>query len=139
MLGGVPVPFARGLAGHSDGDVASHALADAVLGAALGETLGDHFPSSDERWRDMGGVALLERVAALTRARGWAVQSAHVVIMAEAPPLQPHLAAMGYALSTALAAPSAVTVGATSTDGLGLVGRGEGIAASAVALVGSIS
>lgn len=136
MLGGVRVPHGAGLLGHSDGDAVSHALADAVLGAAGLGDLGRHFPSSDERWRGIAGVDLLGRVAALARDAGFAVASAHVVVIAQAPRLSPHTGAMAAALATALAVdPSVVAVSATTTDGMGFTGRGEGIAASAVVLL----
>ncbi len=140
MLGGVHVPHPAGLEGHSDGDAVSHALADAVLGAAGLGDLGRHFPSSDERWRGITGADLLARVAALARQAGFAVTSAHVVVVAQAPRLSPHIAAMTVALSAALGVdPSAVAVSATSTDGMGFTGRGEGIAASAVVLLTPVS
>lgn len=136
MLGCVEVPGERGLAGHSDGDAAAHALADACLGAAGLGTMGDHFPSSDERWRGTPGREFLERVAALLAGAGARVSSAQVVVVCAAPRLAPHLGAMGEAMSAALGTPlGTVTLSATSGDGLGATGRGEGIAASAVALI----
>ena len=135
-LGCIAIEHDRGLAGHSDGDVAAHALASALLAAAAAGTLGEHFPSGDERWRDATGATLLAAVAATLRERGAAVTSASVVIVAEAPRLQPHLTAMAAAMAAALGVDAdRITVGATSSDGLGAAGRGEGIAASAVALV----
>jgi 2-C-methyl-D-erythritol 2,4-cyclodiphosphate synthase len=140
MLGGVPVPHDAGLEGHSDGDAVSHALCDAVLGAAGLGDLGRHFPSSDERWRGIAGVELLRHVAGLAREAGFAVASAHVVAIAQAPRLAPHTAAMTAAIAAALGVePSRVAVSATSTDGMGFTGRGEGIAASAVVLLAPIS
>jgi 2-C-methyl-D-erythritol 2,4-cyclodiphosphate synthase len=140
MLGGVPVPHDAGLEGHSDGDAVSHALCDAVLGAAGLGDLGRHFPSSDERWRGIAGVELLRHVAGLAREAGFAVASAHAVAIAQAPRLAPHTAAMAAAIAAALGVdPSCVAVSATSTDGMGFTGRGEGIAASAVVLLAPIS
>jgi 2-C-methyl-D-erythritol 2,4-cyclodiphosphate synthase len=140
MLGGVPVPHDAGLEGHSDGDALSHALCDAVLGAAGLGDLGRHFPSSDERWRGITGVELLRQVAGLAREAGFAVASAHAVAIAQAPRLSPHIAAMAAAIAAALGVePSRVAVSATSTDGMGFTGRGEGIAASAVVLLAPIS
>jgi len=140
MLGGVHVPHDRGLLGHSDGDAVSHALADAVLGAAGLGDLGKHFPSSDERWRNAASLDLLRRAAALVTEAGFTVVSAQVVAVAQAPRLQPYLAAMGEALAEALgSAAGRVAVSATSSDGLGFVGRGEGVAASAVALLAPLS
>jgi 2-C-methyl-D-erythritol 2,4-cyclodiphosphate synthase len=136
MLGCVRVPYERGLAGHSDGDVAVHALCDAMLGAAGEGDMGRHFPSSDSRWRDTPGADFLRAVAALLMAREARLVSAHVVVVAQEPRLASHLEGMTAACAAALAADaSSVTVSVTSTDGLGFTGRGEGIAASAVALV----
>ena len=140
MLGGVHIPHPAGLEGHSDGDAVCHALCDAVLGAAGLGDLGRHFPSSDDRWRGAAGVDLLGHVACLARAAGWQVASAHVVVVAEAPRLAGHTPAMGAALAEALGVSLArVAVSATSTDGMGFTGRGEGIAASAVVLLAPIS
>ena len=136
MLGCVRVEHESGLAGHSDGDVAVHALCNALLGAAGLGDMGSRFPSSDERWRDAGGERFLGEVAGLLAAAGATVQSAQVVIVAQAPRLAPHLSAMAAACAGALGvAGGVVTVSVTSTDAMGFAGRGEGIACSAVALV----
>lgn len=138
-LGGVLVPHDRGLEGHSDGDVVCHALADAILGAAGQGDLGRHFPSSDERWAGAPSLRFVAEAARLARAAGFQVQSAHVVAVAAEPRLAPHLDAMRAALAQAAGvAPECLAVGATSTDGMGFTGRGEGIAASAVALLAPI-
>jgi 2-C-methyl-D-erythritol 2,4-cyclodiphosphate synthase len=140
MLGGVAVPHDRGLEGHSDGDAVAHALADAVLGAAGLGDIGRHFPSSDEQWRGVAGTALLARTAELARIAGWSVESAQVVAVCEQPRLAAHLDAMRAALARALGVDTdRVAVSATSTDGMGFTGRGEGIAASAVVLLAPIS
>ncbi len=140
LLGGVEVPHDQGLEGHSDGDVAVHALADAVLGACGQGDLGRHFPSSDERWRGVSSLVLLRTAAELAREQGLQVESAQVVVICERPRLAPHVDAMRQALAGALGVePSRVAVGATSTDGMGMTGRGEGIAASAVVLLAPIS
>lgn len=139
MLGGIEVPHDRGLEGHSDGDAAAHALADAVLGGAGRGDLGAHFPSGEERWRGAAGIDLLRRAAELAAEAGWQVVSAQVVVLAEQPRLAAHTAAMGAAMAAALGvAADRLAVSATSTDGMGLVGRMEGIAASAVVLLTSI-
>jgi 2-C-methyl-D-erythritol 2,4-cyclodiphosphate synthase len=139
MLGGVHVPNDQGLEGHSDGDVVAHALADAVLGAAGLGDIGRHFPSDDPLWKDLAGVDLLGRVAALARAVGYEVASAQVVAIAEAPRLAPYTEAMATALAGALAVPrERIAVSATTTDALGALGRGEGLAASAVVLLSPI-
>ena len=140
LLGGVEVPHDKGLEGHSDGDVATHALADAVLGAAGQGDLGRHFPSTDERWRGVSSLVLLQHAAELARHNGLIVESAQVVVICERPRLAPHVEAMRQALAGALGvAADQVAVSATSTDGMGMTGRGEGIAASAVVLLAPIS
>jgi 2-C-methyl-D-erythritol 2,4-cyclodiphosphate synthase len=136
MLGGVRIPHSRGLAGHSDGDAVVHALCDALLGAAGCGDMGRHFPSSEMRWRDAPSVDFLRAVATLLRERGLRVVSAQVIAVAEEPRLAEHLDAMAVACSAALGIDRALLqVSATSTDGMGFTGSGEGIAASAVALL----
>ena len=136
MLGGVRVPHGRGVLAHSDGDVAIHALCDAMLGAlALGD-IGRHFPPSDARWKDADSLVFLRHCDRLLRERGWRVGNADVTIVAEAPRVGPHVEAMRAALAGALDAPvDAVSVKATTTERLGFTGRGEGIAAHAVCLL----
>lgn len=139
VLGGVRIEHDRGLEGHSDGDAVSHALADAVLGAAGLGDLGRHFPGDDERWRGADSLALLAEVAALARERGLEVTGAQVVAVCEAPRLAPHVEAMASRLAAALGVPATrVAVGATTTDGMGFTGRGEGLLASAVVLLGPV-
>jgi len=136
MLGGVHIPYHRGLLGHSDGDAMVHALVDAILGAAGHGDMGKHFPSSDPRWKDTSGVEFLRIVAAKMEVEGWIVTSAHVVAVAEEPRLSGHLEAMAAAMSEALGLPAGtIAVGATTTDGMGFTGRGEGIMASATVLL----
>ncbi len=136
MLGCVRIPHDRGLAGHSDGDVVVHALCDALLGAAGQGDMGRHFPSAEERWRDTAGSEFLQAVAALLSATGARLLSAHVVVVAEQPRLAAHLEAMMDACAGALEVDGALLrITATSSDGLGFTGRGEGIAASAVVLL----
>ena len=140
MLGGIEVPFDRGLEGHSDGDAAAHALADAVLGGAGLGDLGSHFPSGEERWLGVAGLELLRQAADRARQAGWEVASAQVVVLAEQPRLAGHTAAMATAMAGALGiAAERLGVSATTTDGMGMIGRMEGIAASAVVLLASIS
>jgi 2-C-methyl-D-erythritol 2,4-cyclodiphosphate synthase len=136
VLGGVTIPFERGLAGHSDGDVLLHAIASALLGA-LGEgDLGRHFPSSDPVLAGVPSAEILARVAARVRAAGFAVENVDATVLAQAPRLAPHLEAMEKEIARALAiATERVNVKVTSTDGLGAIGRGEGVAAQAVVLL----
>jgi 2-C-methyl-D-erythritol 2,4-cyclodiphosphate synthase len=136
VLGGVPIPYARGLAGHSDGDVLLHAIASALLGAlGLGD-LGAHFPSSDPRWKGAASGAFVRHALGLVRERGYALGNLDATVIAERPRLAPHQPAMRRAVAELLgAAESDVNVKVTSTDALGALGRGEGIAAQAVVLL----
>jgi len=135
-LGCVDIPHDLGLAGHSDGDVAVHALCDALLGAAGLGDMGARFPSSDARWRDTSGRDFLVAVAELLAGVGALLGSAQVVVVAQSPRLAQRLGAMETAIAQALGvAEGTVRVAATTSDTLGATGRGEGIAASAVALV----
>lgn len=136
MLGGVRVAHGRGVVAHSDGDVAIHALCDAMLGAlALGD-IGRHFPPSDPRWKDAAGIDLLRRVDGLLRERGWRVGNADITIICELPKVGPHVVPMRTALAAALGVDEdVVSVKATTTETLGFTGRGEGIAAHAVCLL----
>jgi 2-C-methyl-D-erythritol 2,4-cyclodiphosphate synthase len=136
VLGGVRVPSDAGLDGHSDADVLSHAVGEALLGAlALGD-LGRHFPDSDPRYRGISSLALLREVLALVAARGGALVNVDATILAEAPRLSPHLEKMQQRLAETLdVREDRVSVKAKSPEGLGLLGRREGIAAMAVVSV----
>jgi 2-C-methyl-D-erythritol 4-phosphate cytidylyltransferase/2-C-methyl-D-erythritol 2,4-cyclodiphosphate synthase len=138
VLGGVRIAHHRGVVAHSDGDVVIHALCDAVLGA-LGEgDIGRHFPDSDPRYRGADSRVFLRQVAALMRAAGLRVVNADVTVMAEAPRIGPHRVAMAANLAADLEAPAeCINIKATTTERLGFVGRGEGIAASAAVLLES--
>ena len=135
-LGGVEVPFDRGLEGHSDGDALLHAIADAILGA-LGEgDLGAHFPSSDESLRGIASAELLLRVAATMRAAGYRLGNLDATILAQVPRLSPHQPAMTKRVAELLGAePGRVNLKVTSTDRLGAIGREEGIGAQAIVLL----
>ena len=135
-LGGVELPFDRGLEGHSDGDVLLHAVASALLGALGDGDLGRHFPSSDRALAGIASTEILARVGERVRARGLAVANIDATVVAQAPRLAGHLAKMEAVISDVLGIPAdAVNVKATSTDGLGAIGRGDGIAAFAVVLL----
>lgn len=136
ILGGVPVPSSFGLTGHSDADVLSHAVAEAMLGAlALGD-LGRHFPDTDPRYKGISSLTLLNKVLALVSARGARVINVDATLLAEAPRLAPWLPEMAKRLAETLGVdPGRVSVKATSPEGLGLLGRQEGIAAMAVVSV----
>jgi 2-C-methyl-D-erythritol 2,4-cyclodiphosphate synthase len=133
VLGGVELPGERGLAGHSDADVVAHAVADALLGAAGLGDLGEHFPDTDPVWADADSLGLLARVAELVRGAGWEAANVDCAVVLDAPKLAPHQAAMEERLGRA--AGTAVTVKAKRAEGIGAVGRGEGVACWAVALV----
>ncbi|MGH7666894.1 MAG: 2-C-methyl-D-erythritol 2,4-cyclodiphosphate synthase [Candidatus Dormibacteria bacterium] len=135
-LGGLEIAHERGLLGHSDGDVLCHALADAILGAAGLGDLGEHFPSSEERWRGASSLEMLHLVGEMVGAQGLAILGVDGTVIAEAPRLSPHRLQMAELVAGALGVGRAsVSVKVKSSDGLGLTGRGEGIAALAVARV----
>lgn len=136
MIGGVRVPHSHGVLAHSDGDVALHALCDAMLGAlALGD-IGVHFPPSDDRWKGADSRALLRHCNGLLAARGWQVGNADVTVICERPKIGPHAQAMRETIAADLAIDvERVSVKATTSERLGFTGRGEGIAAQAVCLL----
>jgi 2-C-methyl-D-erythritol 2,4-cyclodiphosphate synthase len=133
VLGGVVIPDGPGLVGHSDADVVAHAVADALLGPAGLPDLGTLFPASDDRYRGASSLELLREVVARVRATGWFVGNCDVVVAAERPRLAEHVGPMGVALGAIVE--GAVSVTPKRTEGVGAVGRGEGIAAWAVALL----
>ncbi len=136
ILGGVRIAHDQGLFAHSDGDVAIHALCDAMLGSvALGD-IGQHFPPGDEQWRDADSACLLTEVCQMLTDRGWRLVNLDLTIACELPRINPHVAAMREVLAGILKVPvSLISVKATTTEKLGFCGRGEGIAALAVVLV----
>jgi 2-C-methyl-D-erythritol 2,4-cyclodiphosphate synthase len=136
VLGGVRIAHDRGLLAHSDGDVVVHALCDAMLGAlALGD-IGVHFPPSDPRWKDADSRAFLRHCDALLRERGWRVGNCDITVVCERPKVGPHATAMRENLAADLGIGiGAVSAKATTSEGLGFTGRGEGIAAQAVCLL----
>ena len=136
VLGGETIPFDRGLEGFSDADVLLHALGDALLGASGLGDLGRHFPPGDERWRDADSLDLLRRIVDLVRDAGWRVLSCDLTLVAEAPKLAPHRDRIRGRIAGVLGVePDAVGLKATTNEGIGFVGRGEGMAALAVALL----
>lgn len=140
ILGGVKIPHAKGLLGHSDADVLLHAICDACLGAAGLGDLGRHFPDTDPRYKDIDSRDLLRHVEALLDERGWRLENLDSTIIAQAPRLAPHIPAMvaNIAADLGISADS-VNVKATTTEKLGFAGREEGIAAHAVVLLASIA
>jgi 2-C-methyl-D-erythritol 2,4-cyclodiphosphate synthase len=134
ILGGVELPHDRGLAGHSDADVLTHAVIDAVLGAAGLGDIGQHFPDTDEQWRDADSLALLRAVVERAAAPDLAVVHVDTTVVMERPKLGPHRGAIRTSLAAALrVAEEHVNVKASTGEGMGFVGRGEGVAALAVA------
>jgi 2-C-methyl-D-erythritol 4-phosphate cytidylyltransferase/2-C-methyl-D-erythritol 2,4-cyclodiphosphate synthase len=135
-LGGLSIPHPRGLKGHSDADVVLHALTDALLGAIGAGDIGDHFPPSDPQWRGAASSIFLEHVRTLVEARGGRIDHADVTIICEAPRIGPHRDAMRARIADLLRVPAArISIKATTTERLGFTGRGEGIAAQAIATV----
>ena len=135
VLGGVEIPFEKGLLGHSDADVLAHAVTDALLGAAGLEDIGHYFPDTDERYRDADSIELLHEVRNLV-GDSWDIANVDAVVICERPRIRDHGEAMRENLAGALGIePSRVTVRGTTTERLGFVGRGEGIAAQAVCLL----
>lgn len=137
ILGGVEIPDAdRGLAGHSDADALTHAIIDALLGAAALGDIGHHFPDTDPRWRDADSIGLLREVVAMLAGEGWEVVNVDATVVCEAPKLGPYRDAMRARLAEAMGiAADAVNVKFTTNEGMGFVGRGEGIATMASAAV----
>ncbi|MFL9710591.1 2-C-methyl-D-erythritol 2,4-cyclodiphosphate synthase [Methylobacillus sp. Pita1] len=136
IIGGVDIPFAKGLKGHSDADVLLHAVSDALLGAAALGDIGKHFPDTDERFKGANSRALLRHVVALLKARHYNVVNIDATIIAEAPKMAPHIAQMVQHIAEDCGIPAdCVNVKATTSEKLGFTGRGEGIAAQAVCLI----
>lgn len=133
ILGGVTIRERDGLAGHSDADVVIHAIADALLGAAAAGDLGQVFPA-EEKWKDVSGAELLDEVRLLLANGGWQIGNVDATVIAESPPLAPYREEMKSNIATALRVSlDEISIKATTSDGLGFVGRGEGIAALAIA------
>jgi len=136
ILGGVEIPHPQGLAGHSDADVVAHALTDAILGAAALGDIGGMFPETDPRWKDCSSLYLLDEAYRTVRARGLALAQCDLTVIAERPRLAPHVAEMRRKLATVLLVdPAVVSIKGKTNEGMGWIGRGEGIAAIAVALL----
>ena len=136
ILGGVHIPEHAGLTGHSDGDAVAHAVIDAVLGAAGAGDVGRHFPPGDERWRGADSIDLLVRATDVLRSHDYRVVNVDVTVVCETPRIGPHAAAMAERLSRAMAVGAdVVSVKGKTNEGMGWIGRGEGVAVHAVALV----
>ena len=136
IMGGVEIPYEKGLLGHSDADVLTHAVMDALLGAAALGDIGRHFPDRDPAYAGADSLELLRRVAGLLREAGWAAENIDATLLCQAPKLAPHIPEMRRRLAEAAGLPEAsVSVKATTEEGLGFTGAGEGIAAHAVCLL----
>ncbi|CAN5713600.1 2-C-methyl-D-erythritol 2,4-cyclodiphosphate synthase [soil metagenome] len=136
VLGGVQIPGERGLSGHSDADAVAHALTDAILGAAAAGNIGQLFPDSDPQWKDADSMELLRTAHELVRGRGHALVQADLTVITETPRLGPHLTAMAASIAGRLGVPAgAIGVKAKTNEGMGFIGRGEGLAVIAVALL----
>lgn len=139
VLGGVDIPHAMGLDGHSDADAVAHAITDAILGAAGRGDIGTHFPPSDERWKDADSLKLLRAAVDLVAEENYQVVNVDVTVICEAPKIGPHVPAMQARLAAALAiAPRLVSVKAKTNERMGWIGRDEGVGAIAVALITTI-
>lgn len=133
VLGGVTIPHSAGLAGHSDADAVAHALIDAMLGAVAAGDIGSLFPDHDPRWKDADSMELLCTAHELVRSRGFSLQQADLTIITEQPRLGPHLEQMAATLAGRLSAsPNSVSLKAKTNEGMGFIGRGEGVAVIAV-------
>ncbi len=135
ILGGVEIPFSRGLLGHSDGDVLCHSIIDAIIGALGMGDIGTHFPDSDPRWKDASSVEMLKYIVELVRAGGYEVTWIDSIVIAEKPRLAPYIESMKAAIGEASIPPGIVSIKAKTEEGMGFVGREEGMAAHAVCLL----
>ena len=136
VIGGVEIPYHKGLAGHSDADVLLHAICDALLGAAAMGDIGSHYPDSDPQYSEVNSRELLRATAKKLAAAGFKIINVDSTIVAEAPRMAPHVAKMTGNIAADLGVnPAAVSIKATTTENLGYIGRGEGIAAQAIALI----
>lgn len=136
IIGGVEIPFEKGLLGHSDADVLLHAITDALLGAAALGDIGSHFPDTDDRWKGADSWLLLQEAGRLVRQAGWQVENIDSTVVAQRPRLAPYIPQMRERIAAALRlAPAQVSVKGKTEEGLGFTGAGDGIAAHAVCLI----
>jgi 2-C-methyl-D-erythritol 2,4-cyclodiphosphate synthase len=135
VLGGVKIPFEKGLLGHSDSDVLCHVIIDAILGALGAGDIGEHFPDSDPKWKDADSTELLRRVIAMAKTNGCSVMNIDSTVIAERPRLSPFIEQMKESLSKTGIPKEAINIKAKTNEGMGFIGRGEGIAAFAVCLL----
>jgi 2-C-methyl-D-erythritol 2,4-cyclodiphosphate synthase len=139
VLGGVDIPHTHGLSGHSDADAVAHAITDAMLGAAALGDIGTHFPPSDQTWKNADSIALLRRANELLEAKGYQVVNVDVTVICEAPKIGPHALAMREKLAAALGiGVKHISIKGKTNEGMGWIGRGEGIAVMATALIATV-
>ena len=138
IIGGVEIPFRKGLGGHSDADVLCHAIADAIIGALGIGDIGTHFPDTDPKWKDAVSIELLKYIIELARMNGFKVEWIDTTIIAENPRMSPYVQQMKDSLARTGIHPGVVNIKAKTNEGMGFIGRGEGIAAYAVCLLGKI-
>lgn len=136
ILGGVEIPFEKGLVGHSDADVLLHAIADAMLGAAALGDIGVHFPPTDEKWKDLDSIEIVHHSVALLAENGWELVNIDATVIAEAPKVNPHVSKMKDRIAEATGLElGAISIKATTNESMGWIGREEGIAAIASAMI----
>lgn len=135
ILGGVNIPFDKGFAGHSDGDVLCHAIIDSILGALGAGDIGKHFPDTDMRWKDASSIMLLDNIVRLAKSSGFDIMWIDSVIIAEKPMISPHIGDMKEAISRSGISPAILSIKAKTNEGMGFIGKGEGIAAWAVCIL----
>ena len=135
IIGGVTIPFERGLAGHSDADVLWHAIIDSILGALVAGDIGKHFPDTDEKWKDASSIEMLSHVHDMVKKNGFAVEWIDATLIAESPKLRPFIDSMKDNMSRAGIPSGSINVKAKSNEGMGWIGKGEGMAAQAVCLL----
>lgn len=135
ILGGIDIPFEKGLLGHSDGDVLCHAIIDSILGALGAGDIGRHFPDADPRWKDASSIAMLKYIVELASVNGYEVSWIDSTVIAERPRLAGHIESMKKAISASGLQAGIISIKAKTNEGMGFIGRGEGIAAQAVCLL----
>jgi 2-C-methyl-D-erythritol 2,4-cyclodiphosphate synthase len=135
VIGGVDIPFDKGLLGHSDGDVLCHAIIDSIIGAIGEGDIGKHFPDTDNKWKDASSIALLKYIVELAKSKGFEIQWIDSIIIAEKPKLSPYIDLMKQAIAMAGVPAGLLNIKAKTNEGMGFIGKGEGIAAQAVCLL----
>jgi 2-C-methyl-D-erythritol 2,4-cyclodiphosphate synthase len=135
VIGGVDIPFDKGLLGHSDGDVLCHAIIDSIIGAMGEGDIGKHFPDTDNKWKDASSILLLKHIVELAKSKGFEIQWIDSVIIAEKPKISPYIDLMKQAIAKADMPAGLLNIKAKTNEGMGFIGRGEGIAAQAVCLL----